>query len=109
MTTESSDADRNWKLKLRYGKTHTDFQHFTIIAEGVVVKLSGGYTCRPGNAFFGMKVWASSSEEAADMAQKIGGHVGFKVTKQVLIYKTDPEKPPRQKPYGYDLNFTPFD
>jgi hypothetical protein len=105
----TASPDRDWKLKLRYGKTKTEFEHFTAIAEGVVGNLSGGFSCRPGKAFFAMKMWASSIAEADDMVRVIGKNVGFTVTEKILFYKTDPEQPPGKDPHGYDLNFTPFD
>ena len=37
-----SDEDKNWKLKLRYGKLKTPFQHFTLIADGIVGDLIDG-------------------------------------------------------------------
>jgi hypothetical protein len=48
----TADSHRDWKLKLRYGKTTTEFEHFATIAEGLVVKLSGGFSCRPEKAIF---------------------------------------------------------
>jgi hypothetical protein len=105
----TTDSDRDWKLKLRYGKSKTEFQHFTTIAEGVAGKLSDGFTCRPGKAIFGMKVWASSIEEAADMARVISRQIGFALVGKIDIYKTEPSKPPAKNPHGYDIQFTPFD
>jgi hypothetical protein len=105
----TADSDRDWKLKLRYGKTTTEFEHFTTIAEGVVVKLSDGFSCRPGKAIFGMKVWASSIDEAADMVRAISGQIGFALTGKIDIYQTKPSAPPATNPHGYDIQFTPFD
>lgn len=102
------DTDKDWKLKLRYGKLQTPFKHVTIIAEGVVGELQEGFTCPTGNAFMGMKVWASSDEEAADMIQVIGEQIGFQVTGKIQIFDADPVEPPKENPYGYDINFTPF-
>ena len=69
----SSDShDRDWKLKLRYGRLKTPFQHYTLLADGVVGDLMEGFVCRPGNAVMAMKVWASSHDEAFDMIRRIG-------------------------------------
>lgn len=102
------NSDKDWKLKLKYGKLQTSFKHISLIAEGIVGDLQGGFECPPGNAFMGMKAWASSDEEAADMIQAIGKQIGFKVTGDIQIYYTDPSEPPKESPYGYDINFTPF-
>ena len=106
MTTRKTDRD--WKLNLRYGKTATEFQHFSTIAEGLTGNLVEGFTCPTGPAFMGMKAWASSAEEAADMTRSIGGQIGFTVTGRIQTYKTEPAQPPRENPHGYDINFTPF-
>lgn len=100
--------DKNWKLKLRYGKLKTPFQHFTMIVEGTVERLGEGFACPKGSAFMAMKVWAISGEEACDMIRAIAEHIGFNVTGRINIYETESTSPPREKPYGYDINFTPF-
>jgi hypothetical protein len=102
------NTDEHWKLKLRYGKLHTPFKHVTLLAEGIVGKLRDGYVCPPGDAFMGMKAWALSDEQAADMIKTIGNQIGFEVTGDIQIYDTEPSEPPRENPYGYDINFTPF-
>jgi hypothetical protein len=106
MTAKKPEA--NWKLKLRYGKLSTEFQHYTIISEGMVENLVEGFTCPAGPAFMAMKAWASSVDEAADMARSIGNDIGFTVIGRIYVYKTDPAQSPREKPFGYDINFTPF-
>jgi len=102
------NADKDWKLKLRYGKLQTPFKHVTLIAEGIAGELHDGFTCLPGNAYMGMKAWATSDEEAADMIQVIGKQIGFDITGAIQIYYTDPSEPPQKKPHGYDIRFTPF-
>ena len=102
-------VEKDWKLKLRYGKITTPYKHFTVLAPGIVRQLDDGFECRPGNAFMGMKVWASSFEEAADMIQTIGKQIGFAVTDDIQIYNSAPQEPPQQNPYAYDIQFTPFD
>ena len=105
----SDDApEKNWKLKLRYGKLKTP--HLTLIADGIVTaKLMEGFSCRPGRAFMAMKVWASSNEEAFDMAQSIGKQIGFIVTGRIELFTTEPTAPPRANSHGYDIQFTPYD
>lgn len=104
-----NDEESDWKLKLRHGGITTPYSHFTALAEGIAEKLSDGFSCRPGPAFMGMKTWASSSSESADMINVIGRKLGFSVTGSIQIYETDPAQPPRESPFGYDINFTPFD
>ena len=106
---DDEGQDKSWKLKLRHGKLKTPFQHFTLLADGVVGDLMEGFSCRPGNAIMGMKVWASSEEEAFDMVRVIGEQIGFAVTGQIQLYETAPDSPPREKPYGYEIRFTPYD
>jgi hypothetical protein len=101
--------DKNWKLKLRYGKIVTDFKHFTVLADGVVGDLVEGFECRPGRAWMAMKIWAADSSESADMIQAIGSQIGFVVDGKIHVYETEPSEPPREKSYGYDIGFTPYD
>ena len=101
-------SEKDWKLKLRYGKLHTPYKHITVIAEGIAGELEDGFDCPPGNAFMSMKTWASSDEEAADMIQVIGNQIGFKVTGNIQLFDTEPNEPPKENPYGYDIKFTPF-
>ncbi len=104
-----SEPEKDWKLKLRYGKITTPYKHVKIIAEGIVDELRDGFECRPGNAFMGMKAWASSFDEAGDMIQAIGKQIGFEVTGNIEIFDTEPIEPPGENPHGYDIKFTPFD
>lgn len=102
------EDEKDWKLKLRYGKETTPYNHFTALAEGVVGDLIDGFECPAGNAFMGMKVWASDADESAAMIQSIGSQIGFEVTGDIQIYETEPKQPPKENPYGYDIQFTPF-
>ena len=102
------ESEKDWKLKLRYGKLQTPFKHITVIAEGLAGDLEDGFDCPPGNAFMSMKTWAASYEEAADMIQVIGNQIGFKVTGEIQLFDTEPNEPPKGNPYGYDIKFTPF-
>ena len=100
---------KNWRLDLRYGRRRTPYSHYTGIAEGEVGELSDGFSCRPGPAFMGMKMWASSTEEATDMVHVIGAQIGFTTTGRIQIYRTEPAEPPGENPRGYDIQFTPFE
>lgn len=57
----------------------------------------------------GVKTWASSADESADMARVIGRQIGFTVTGSIEVFDTEPAQPPREQPYGYGITFTPFD
>ena len=101
--------EKDWKLKLRYGKIATLFKHFTVVADGIVGDLQGGFSCRKCCAWMGMKTWATSSGESADMIKVIGKQIGFNVTGRIQVYDTEPEQPPKENPFGYDITFTPYD
>ena len=106
MTT--AEPGKNWKLDLRYGRLKTPFRHYTAIGEGVVGALEDGFACPEGPAFMGMKMWASSSDEAIDMLGAIGRQIGFTLKGRVYVYDTEPIEPPKAGPFGYDISFTPF-
>ncbi len=101
--------DENWKLKLRYGKLTTPFSHYTILADGIVGELKDGFECRKGRAWISMKAWAVSNDEAIDMMQYVSEQIGFSIDGRIEVYTTDPVNPPKEKPYGYDILFTPYD
>jgi len=52
---------------------------------------------------------ATDADESADMLRNIGEQIGFDATGKIEIYETDPEQPPKEHPFGYDINFTPHD
>jgi hypothetical protein len=107
--TMEEGTNPDWKLKLRYGKIKTSYKHFTVLGAGVAGELVEGFSCPKGNAWMGMKVWATSTEEAGDMIQAIGSDIGFEVTGDIEVYETEPVQPPQENPFGYDINFTPFE
>jgi hypothetical protein len=96
---------KNWKLKLRYGKLSTPYKHFTSITQGVVGNVS---EFSPGNAFMAIKIWAITYDEAADLVESIARQVGFTITGKIEIFDTEPQEPPKEDAYGYDLGFTYF-
>lgn len=87
----------------------SEFQHFTVLAEGMVADLDSDFQCPDGPAFMTMKAWATDADEAADMLIQIGKHLGFHAIGELQIFITDSEQPPEPQPYGYGINFTPFD
>jgi hypothetical protein len=103
------EDEKNWKLKLRYGKKSTPYKHFTALGDGMVGDLADGFECRKGPAVMTMKTWATDANESADMLRVIGGRIGFQASKDIQIYETDAEEPPKEKPFGYDIRFTPYD
>ena len=105
---EQGGAPKDWKLKLRYGRLKTPYQHYTVLAEGSLGATPEGFSCPAGRAWMGMKVWASSVEEAHDMLHAIGGQLGFTVIGRSYLYDTEAQQPPRENPYGYEITFTPF-
>jgi hypothetical protein len=102
------NIEKDWKLKLRYGKLQTPYKHYTLIGEGFAEKFIEDFACPPGSAFMGIKVWASSHEEAANLIQSVAQDIGFSITGDIEIYDSDPEEPPTGNPYGYEIKFTPF-
>ena len=107
MSTEKENP--NLIAQLRYGKIKTQFQHNTVIGEGRVGDLAEGFECRKGPAFMAMKTWSNSSDEALDMIKDIGRQIGFAVSGTIEVFDTPPVKAPGEQPFGYDINFTPFD
>ena len=106
------EDDRDWKLKLRYGKVktpYTHYTHYTAIGDGVIEELNQEYECPKGKAFMSIKTWATDTEESADMLRVIGNQIGFKASGKVEIYVTEAEQPPKENPFGYDIKFTPYD
>jgi len=98
-----SDENKNWKLKLRYGKLTTIYKHFTAITQGVVEEES---SYSPGNAFMGIKIWATDYDAAADLVEYVAEKIGFSITGKIELFDTAPEEPPKEESYGYGLGFT---
>ena len=108
-TIKPMENTNTCKLDLKSGKLETPYKHFTVLAEGVVVQLIEGFEAPKGNAIMGIKVWASDIEEPPYIVKSIGKQIGFDVTGEIQIYNTEPEQPPKENSYGYDIQFTPFD
>lgn len=99
--------DTDWKLKLRYGKSTTPFNHYAVLGGGMMLNDSNKYQCRVGSAVMSMKVWALNEHDAAETFQMVGYKVGFYVDQAIEIYSTDPEERPLENSYGYDISFIP--
>lgn len=84
-------------------------EHYTVLADGIVGELTDGFSCRPGKAIMGIKVWSPTLDEAGEMAESIGNQIGFTVQGKVEVYKTDPKVEAGENPHGYDIMFTPHD
>ena len=102
------ENNKDCKLKLRYGKETTPYKHFTVLADGLVHEIQDGFECQQGPAWMTMKAWATDADESADMISFIGNKIGFEITGKIEIYETEPEQPPRERPFGYGINFTPY-
>lgn len=104
-----SETKGDWKLKLRYGKMDTRFSHFTVLADGLAGELVGGFECPQGRAWMAIKTWATNTDESADMARVIGKQIGFIVDGHIDVFRSEPEQPPGDNPYGYGIAFTPYE
>lgn len=98
----------DWKVKLRYGRISTPFQHYAIIADGTAGQLADGFECRPGPAMMAMKGWATDIDEAGDMIRYVSEKVGFSITGRIQIYQAELDEPPRDKPFAYNISFVPY-
>jgi hypothetical protein len=75
---------------------------------GEVNNLTDGFECPKGPAYLGIKIWATSMEESADVFSAIASEIGFNITGNIDIFTSEPKQPPQENPYGYDINLTPF-
>ncbi len=96
------------KYRLLYGRVKSDFVHVSIIAGCIVGNLPCSYKCPPGKAYLAMKAWVKDFDSSADLLSVLGRDIGFRVEGKIEIYKTYPDSPPKEYPYGYDINFVPY-
>ena len=101
--------DADWKLKLRYGKVTTPFNHYSVLGGGMMLDDTNKYQCRTGSAVMSLKIWARNETDAAETFEMVGDKVGFYVDQAIEIYSTEPDEPPRENSYGYDISFVPYD
>jgi len=99
---------KDWKLKLRYGKTKTLFKHYTVIGNCEIGDLDENFSCPKGQAYVGMKIWALNTQEAADVFYSVGEQIGFTPIDKVEVFDTDAVQPPQEEAYAYDITFTPY-
>jgi hypothetical protein len=86
----------------------SQYQHYTVIAKGIVGELASGFYCPKGIAFMGMKVWAESRQHAHEIIRETVPGIGFTVTDKIEIFKTKSSQPVKDYPSWYDVQFTPF-
>ena len=103
------EFEKDWKIKLANGLITTDFRHYSVLADCTVGELIEGFDCRPGKAWVGIKAWAIDLDDATDIVLGMGNEIGYEVTGKVEIFETEPEMPPQEGSFCYELNFTPFE
>jgi hypothetical protein len=108
LTAVASDVPHDWKLLYQNGTLNTRFKHYSVIADGVAGRAAEEFRGKPGPAFLGMKVWASSSEEAAHMFRLFAERTSFTIKGKVDVYDTEPSEPPRDEPHAYGIKFTSY-
>jgi hypothetical protein len=109
LALSSGSLPEDWRSQYQTGKLNTRYVHYSVIAEGVggrTIKKFGGVV---GSSFLGMKVWASSTEEAAHMVRLFANHAGFSLKGVFEVYVTAPSEPPGAEPHGYSIKFTRYD
>ena len=109
IATAVADAPTEWKRQYQRGALVTPYKHYSVIADGVAGQRTEEFGARPGPAFLGMKVWASSTAEAAHMARLFANRSGFALQGKIEVYVTEPTEPPREKPHADGVKFTPYD
>ncbi len=87
----------------------TPYSHYTLLADGEVIEPNADFGTVPGPAVMAMKVWAEHGEQAADMFVAFANTVAFKIAEGIELYETEPEKAPEDRPFGYDIQFTPYE
>jgi hypothetical protein len=101
-------APRNWKLLLRYGRLKTPYEHFTVLVDVQVIEADSAVGSQVGPAWMAMKVWAPSADAAGEIICDIPPRVGAEVRGRCEVYKSEPDEPPQDMPYAYDLRFTAY-
>ncbi len=83
--------------------------HYTLMADGAIVEPPPEFEGPAGPAVMAIKAWAPDQAAAADMMISLANRLGFKITKSVDLYETEPARPAQDQPYAYDIQFTPYD
>jgi hypothetical protein len=98
------------KIATESGETKAKFKHFVIIGDGVAGAATEQYGVRRGAAFFSIKAWTTSSDDAAHMARVFAKHSGFEIKGRLQIYTGGTiSSPARNEAYGYAVKFYPYD
>ena len=101
-------ASDDWKALYQAGKLNTPYKHFSAIADGIAGLDAMQYGGKPGPSWLGMRLWATSSDEAIQMFQLFAERAGFAVKGKIEVYDTEPAEPPREAPHFYGVKFTPY-
>jgi hypothetical protein len=91
------------------GNGGSDFSHYAVIADGEIVEADPTRGLFIGPSVMSVKIWARDTDEAADMIIALANQMNFKIADRIEIYETEPDRAPEDRPFGYDLNFTPYD
>jgi hypothetical protein len=105
MTGLKQDDDR--KPNARYGRWTTRYSHYTLILDGIVQEETERNGTPRGSAFIGYRCWASSPEEALEMAGVFAKEFAFVIARR-LLWETEPARQPCGIPFGYDFQLTPY-
>jgi hypothetical protein len=95
-------------LKLRFERIKTPFRHYTLIGDGVVRAPNEEYRTVAGPAIMSMKTWAENEVDAFDLFSEMGRTLGFEAKGRIQLYDTEPERPPEENRFGYDVRFVPY-
>ena len=97
--------------KFKRKQKNTTFQHYTVIIDGVAQNDLLDFDCPKGCAWMSVKVWAENLDMAIDMACYLSDKIGFKISDAndaIRVFESEAQQPPREKPFGYDIRFTPY-
>lgn len=108
MADNADEVPKNWKLQLRYGRLKTRFSHHTVLVDVEVIERTHLNQVDTGPAIMAFKAWAGDNDELSDMTAFFVEKFGCRQIGRAYFYDTAPEEPPREKPHGYDFNFTPY-
>ena len=103
------ENEKDWKVKLRYGKLKTAFQHYSIIAPVIISEYIEEFEAKPGKAYVSMKVWVAHIDDAFEVIEDVGEQTGFKITGKIEVYETEPDSPPDVSPNVYNVKFSYYD
>lgn len=99
---------KDWKLKLRYGRLKTPFVHMVVLSYVEILTPDEKLGTITGPAVMMFKGWARNDDEFFEMTEHYAEMLGANVVGKTELYTGEPEQPPAAKPFGYDINFTPY-